>query len=309
MEICNPESITITAVADEDLRLEGDYGSVIRIQKGETTEVRMKSTTKFERLMDYFYTRHSLEEGSLAFFFTEKLRPDQCPADVCMKVADIIHIRNCLKPPKRPYEEQSSLLYYSHMKQMLEEPTMPDVCFLIGDVTIKAHKCMLASRCERFRAMFTSKMIEATSPTIRIENHTPECFRALLHYLYTDQLRDQSLEMYLELLQIGDEYLLPNITRICEARIATCVTVQNSPMVLAAADKFNARKLKEYCLGFIISNYASVVQTAEFKQHIQSPALLHDLMQAVAPYLPTRVHPMVTAVPLLQKGSFDLTRD
>jgi len=193
---------------------------------------------------------------------------------------------------------------------MLEEPTMPDICFILGETRIMAHKCMLASRCDRFRAMFASRMIEATSPTIKIENHTPECFRALLHYLYTDQLRDLSLEMYLELLQLSDEYLLPNITRICESRIASCVTVQNSPMILAAADKFNAAKLKEYCLGYIVSNYASVVQTQDFKQHIQSPALLHDIMQAVAPYLPTReAYQVAPNQASNQKGSFDLTRD
>eukprot|EP01125_Pyxidicula_operculata_P014484 TRINITY_DN4825_c0_g1_i1.p1 TRINITY_DN4825_c0_g1~~TRINITY_DN4825_c0_g1_i1.p1 ORF type:complete len:363 (-),score=38.52 TRINITY_DN4825_c0_g1_i1:6-1094(-) len=361
MEICNPESITITAIPDEDLKLEGEFGSVVRIARGEATEVKMKSTTKFERLMDYFYTRHCLAKGSLAFFFVEKLSPDQCPADVHMKMGDTIHIKNCLKGPKNlPMEPKShykeqirfrSICYYSsrsghinmririgrhhsipsinqssvHLamglekmltssnRKLLEEKILSDVTFIVEDQRICAHKALLVARCERFKAMFTGSMKESYEKEIEISSHSAICFNIMLEYIYTDTLSEGlNLDTYLELLQLSDEYLLTSFTRMCESRIAKLVTVHNVSIILTAADKFNAKKLKKYCLGFILSNYSATVNTQEFKEHLKSPELLMEIMTAVAPYLPTRetapvVIPSTSTQQTTNNTSFDLT--
>eukprot|EP01125_Pyxidicula_operculata_P014485 TRINITY_DN4825_c0_g1_i2.p1 TRINITY_DN4825_c0_g1~~TRINITY_DN4825_c0_g1_i2.p1 ORF type:complete len:314 (-),score=37.90 TRINITY_DN4825_c0_g1_i2:6-947(-) len=312
MEICNPESITITAIPDEDLKLEGEFGSVVRIARGEATEVKMKSTTKFERLMDYFYTRHCLAKGSLAFFFVEKLSPDQCPADVHMKMGDTIHIKNCLKGPKNlPMEPKSH--YKEQIRKLLEEKILSDVTFIVEDQRICAHKALLVARCERFKAMFTGSMKESYEKEIEISSHSAICFNIMLEYIYTDTLSEGlNLDTYLELLQLSDEYLLTSFTRMCESRIAKLVTVHNVSIILTAADKFNAKKLKKYCLGFILSNYSATVNTQEFKEHLKSPELLMEIMTAVAPYLPTRetapvVIPSTSTQQTTNNTSFDLT--
>jgi hypothetical protein len=75
-------SIQVTAIADEDLYLEGEYDRIARVHKSEITEFKMKYTTPFSKMFEQYYLRHYLAPGSMAFFFTEKLRHDQCPAEV-----------------------------------------------------------------------------------------------------------------------------------------------------------------------------------------------------------------------------------
>jgi len=47
------------------------------------------------------------------------------------------------------------------MLAMLDNGTFADVTFVLGDTKIKAHKCILASRCSFFASMFSAGMRES----------------------------------------------------------------------------------------------------------------------------------------------------
>ena len=95
------------------------------------------------------------------------------------------------------------------MEALLNDETLSDVTFVVGDARIPAHRVILEARSQYFRAMLSSGFREGQEPAykrartsgqeeaadITIGDTTPEAFRALLRYLYTDELRLQKVEM------------------------------------------------------------------------------------------------------------------
>lgn len=67
-----------------------------------------------------------------------------------MTNGDYIHIRNCIRPPKVPTETQQAELNV-HLKELLANPILSDVTFKVEDESIRAHRAILAARCEKFR--------------------------------------------------------------------------------------------------------------------------------------------------------------
>jgi hypothetical protein len=67
-----------------------------------------------------------------------------------MTNGDYIHIRNCVRPPKVPTEVPQAELNV-HLRDLLNEPILADITFKIDDESIRAHRAILAARCEKFR--------------------------------------------------------------------------------------------------------------------------------------------------------------
>ena len=79
---------------------------------------------------------------------------------------------------------------------------------------MKAHRCILMGRSEKFRIMLSHNMIETTSHLISIknENITPEIFKCMLKWMYTSEI-ELPTEVFdvVKLLQLTDEYLLSDL--------------------------------------------------------------------------------------------------
>lgn len=63
-----------------------------------------------------------------------------------------------------------------------------DIRFVIGEErqTIYAHKCLLAARCEVFRAMFAVPQGEEVPTPIVLSDVKPSIFLAVLEFIYTN---------------------------------------------------------------------------------------------------------------------------
>ena len=67
-----------------------------------------------------------------------------------MTNGDYIHIRNCIRPPKVPTETPQAVLNIQ-LKELLANPSLSDVVFKVEDESFRAHRAILAARCEKFR--------------------------------------------------------------------------------------------------------------------------------------------------------------
>ena len=74
------------------------------------------------------------------------------------------------------------------MRNLVNAEEFSDVTFIVQDKPIYAHRAVLATRCDHFRAMFKSGMKESRSGEIVIPNTAHHTFLYLLEYLYTDTL-------------------------------------------------------------------------------------------------------------------------
>jgi hypothetical protein len=151
------------------------------------------------------------------------------------------------------------------MEALLNDESLSDVIFVVGDARIHAHRLITQSR--YFRAMLTAGFregqelqtksartsgIEAASE-ITIGNTTPEAFRALLRYPYTDELRFAD-EQLLDVMR-KDKKISPD--RVCiqtARRVRQIMSVHNVVALLVKADEYGFEGMQSATLGFLVRN-------------------------------------------------------
>lgn len=111
---------------------------------------------------------------------------------------------------------------------------------------IRAHRAIVASRCDWFRRALLSGMREAIDRKIVIHDTNPFLFRVFLEYLYSGRLRRNSLttEHLAELFLLSDRYEVDLLKQACESTLASSIDKENVLYFLSMADQFNARHLR-----------------------------------------------------------------
>jgi hypothetical protein len=107
--------------------------------------------------------------------------------------------------------------------QLLRKGLYSDIDLIInGSHTIKAHKCILIARSEKFKAMLHSHMREEIESKVEINNAgiSPQIYSAMIQWIYEGEcdLPDSVLDL-VTLINLTDEYLLPDLQRICQDQI------------------------------------------------------------------------------------------
>lgn len=68
-----------------------------------------------------------------------------------------------------------------------------DITLIVGGSYFLAHRVILASRCEYFRALLFGGLAETHSSTIRLNNISSTAFNHVLEYIYTGKLHISGL--------------------------------------------------------------------------------------------------------------------
>lgn len=129
---------------------------------------------------------------------------------------------------------------------------------------IRAHRVIVAARCDWFRRALLSGMREAIDRYVEFRNDyfyiitvtfrrkitihdsNPFLFRTFLEYLYSGQLRHQSLgsEQLAELLLLADRYEVDQLKQACEYTLRSMIDEENVLYMLGMSDQFNAGLLR-----------------------------------------------------------------
>ncbi|XP_060529627.1 uncharacterized protein LOC132704030 [Cylas formicarius] len=130
---------------------------------------------------------------------------------------------------------------------------------------IKAHRVIVAARCDWFRRALQSGMREAIDKKIIIHDTNPALFRLLLEYLYSGQLKQTqfSSEKLLELVLLSDRYEIDSLKQICEYHLRSTIDAESALYFLCIADRYNAKILKSKCINFI-SQHNEITESEEF---------------------------------------------
>ncbi|KAI3872157.1 hypothetical protein MKW98_011649 [Papaver atlanticum] len=137
------------------------------------------------------------------------------------------------------------------LKSLLESGTGSDITFQVGDKTFKAHKLVVAARSPVFKAQFFGLVGNPGMNTAVIEDFDPIAFKAMLLFLYSDELPKAhelfdsdphctSTIVVQHLLAAADRFDLARLKLICEAKLLT----------LALAEQHHCVQLKTVCLNF-----------------------------------------------------------
>jgi len=155
-----------------------------------------------------------------------------------------------------------------------------DITFVIEGQKILAHKCVLAARCEKFRAMLQDCFKEGQLIEIALDCKLAP-FQAMLEYLYTDNI-PSNCDALSDLSALAEEYLLLHLKSICEIKMLDSLDLYNAASMLVHADLYRCEVLKKYCLQFIMTSHELLMMVPQFESDIEkAPHLMMEIMRAI----------------------------
>ncbi|CAK4082962.1 unnamed protein product [Aphanomyces euteiches] len=271
------DNVEFTVKASEDLILTGSERSIIRVPANNMYSCLMQKTQRFSSLFRHYSKHHGLPRESLDFFFMSLLDPEESPESVHLQKAKRYH---------------SNDDFFQAMKRMLNSSLNSDVVLKVGpnEDILRAHKCILTTRCEVFRCMFPAEgksglvMKESEENAVIIRDHSPDMVAKLLEFIYTNRVQDLaklSANQLIDLLSLGEQYLMRPLKELCEIHAKELITNETCTKLLSAAEKFNASFLKDSCVKHIVENMAVLIDDDIFCQEIeQNPTLALILLRA-----------------------------
>jgi len=281
------EQVEFTVKPEEDLILEGTERTITRVQSGTPYSCLMLKTQRFSSLFRHYAKHHGLRKEDLSFFFTEELQNDDTPESVFLQKNDEIIVRKRRKPLP-PVPVCSDTVYFKQMRGLLDDNDHKDVTFIVGPCkeVVKAHKAVLVARGDYFKGLFRKgSMMESETNVMMMEKHTVPTLERMLEFIYTnrvDQLKDCSAHEVLDLLSAAEEYLLPDLKKLCEHSAQSLINTEIVAKMMSAADRFEAPLLRQACINYILGPEKNdVIDHPTFKQELEAyPLMLFPIIKA-----------------------------
>jgi hypothetical protein len=103
-----------------------------------------------------------------------------------------------------------------------------------------------------------------------------------------EQLKDCSANEVLDLLSAAEEYLLPDLKKLCEHAATSLINTEIVAKMMSAADRFDAPLLRQACISYILGpDKQEVIEHPTFKSELEAyPLMLFPIIKA-APTLST----------------------
>jgi len=153
----------------------------------------------------------------------------------------------------------------SQMAAMLEDRSFADLTFEVDGIQFTAHKAILVSRSSYFRGLLLKDEGVGSGGPIHVENTSPAAFRAILRYLYTDELIFDEAEM-LQVMRKAREMNLARVSdytkNYVEAKLKGVLGVENVVQWFVQADDFGLADVREVALDYLAKHFREVRQEA-----------------------------------------------
>ncbi|CAL5011147.1 unnamed protein product [Urochloa decumbens] len=176
-----------------------------------------------------------------------------------------------------------------HLGTLFETGVGADVTFTVEGETFAAHKVILAARSPVLMAELFGPMKEARMQHLTVEDMHPDVFRAMLHFIYTDDLpntdeiwRDHDNKMIQHLLVAANRYDVDRLKSICQGILCDRLDVENVAATLVLAYHHNSPRLMKFCIRLISDPkfMEAVKETAGYRDlKTNYPDILADLFE------------------------------
>ncbi|CAB4004855.1 inhibitor of Bruton tyrosine kinase [Paramuricea clavata] len=157
------------------------------------------------------------------------------------------------------------------------------------EVEFSCHKCILVSRLEYFSMMLTTGWMESSEEFVRLKMPIPSrVLKVIIEFLYTDEaptVKDsKDLEFLGKVLTVADQLWIIRLREMCEATLASLISLKNAIEMLEFSCLYNAEKLKNVCLEFICMNVSSLFEAGSLE--MLSEDVLDELSKAYRQMIP-----------------------
>lgn len=171
----------------------------------------------------------------------------------------------------------------SDFRKLMNDSTLADVCFLVENEEVYAHRAILAIRSEYFRVMLCGGMRESNTNQGHLSIELPDVshavFLKVLEFLYTDTVEGVSLETGIHLLIASELFMLDRLKSLCEEIIRRDINVENVVGILVASHRHNADALKDIALEFILRHLKDPMVMAGLSDLRVEPDLLLEIIR------------------------------
>jgi hypothetical protein len=181
----------------------------------------------------------------------------------------------------------------SDFKRLINNEELADVRFAVEGKEVFAHRAILAVRSEYFRVMLsTGGMRESiinsepgggmpglSGAPIELRDVSYAVFVKVLEFLYTDTVKDVSLETAIHLMIASEQFMLDRLKALCEDLIRRDINVDSVISILVASHRHNATGLKDIALEYIMRNLKDPVVMAGLSELKTEPDLLLEIIK------------------------------
>ncbi|XP_062312094.1 BTB/POZ domain-containing protein 9-like [Osmerus eperlanus] len=172
-----------------------------------------------------------------------------------------------LRPPTSVSEIDHLHLLSEHLGTLVSSEEYSDVTFLVEGKRFPAHRVILASRCQYFRAMLYNGMKESQPQAeVHLQDTQAEAFSMLLQYLYTGRasLTSARQDVLLDFLGLAHRYgLQPLEDSTCEF-LRTALHTQNVCLVYDVASLYCLQGLSQACCSYMDNQAPEVLASDGF---------------------------------------------
>ncbi|KAI1284895.1 BTB/POZ domain-containing protein 9 [Halotydeus destructor] len=153
-----------------------------------------------------------------------------------------------------------------------------DIQLIVNGLKFSAHKVILATRSDYFRAMLYGGLKESHSTEISLNVNSVDAFKQLLRYVYTSRLSLSSLkeDLVLDILGLSHQYGFTQLEAAISEYLRQSLTIRNVCLFYDAANLYNLNNLANECCTFIDRHAWDVMHHDSFLN--LSPAALKEMI-------------------------------
>jgi hypothetical protein len=169
--------------------------------------------------------------------------------------------------------------FQDDFEKLVNDQETSDVIVLIGkeEYPVYVHKIILAARSPVFNAMFYGTLKKKEANSVKIIDYDKETVLLMLKYIYTGKITT-TLNTCYSLLQIANEYDIPNLQKECSSILLNSISESNCFGFLELANLYNQTELSRKCLEFICYKAETLLSSQDFLE-LPQPTLIQILSQ------------------------------
>jgi speckle-type POZ protein len=141
-----------------------------------------------------------------------------------------------------------------------------------------------------FAAELMGDMRESTTRRVRVDDMRASTFRAMIRFIYTDELptttEEEATTMAQHLLVAADRYDMDRLKLVCEDKLCRHLDTTTAATTLALAEQHQCPRLKETIFTFLCSSSANLraVVASDGYDHLTSscPTITKELLVRLA---------------------------
>lgn len=172
------------------------------------------------------------------------------------------------------------------MRKLLNDPTYSDLTIKVGKDEVRAHRCVIALRCENILPMpdfndKKKKIKDKQSVTIKESGVSAKEIQKVLEYLYTGQVQFPKMNYndILTLSKAAKSLQLKRLTYMCEQYLRDVLSMDNIFDILKAAHNLQEPTIESFAKSFALGHYAEFVSNKQ-GLHILGLDLFQEVVTA-----------------------------